>query len=472
MRSSNPFCLFAGLATLIVAGVAAASPAAAQALFRPATTADESAVAAMSDSGALPAQTVRQRLVRIDPNVLSRHVAPAGADRQANRASRANALDGVIVLNLFSDTTATFRRSDVSANDDGGYIWEGEVAGQPFHEALLIVRNGQVTGRVQLGNRIFEIKRAGNGLQRIIELDPAKFPPGGEPLVPPHALQPNSAPTESTEPEPSAKAATKATANLLVAYTAGAKKEAGSVSAIQDEITQAIALSNQAYKRAKVPLTLKLVGTVQVNYNEGGSDGSDYNKNLNDITTGNALKSVRTKRDQLKADLVSLFRKGPPNCTNCSFVCGLAWIGGSGSGIMGNVTSADAPYAYSVVGHGCAVNLAFTHELGHNMGMQHDRFIYTHPNNPNGAPTVPNPAKSIYNFGYTDLNHKIYTIMAYYVECQLKKGAGCVGVNWFSSPTIKASPGNVTIGIASGKANAADNSTRLLKTYQAVSKYR
>jgi hypothetical protein len=132
---------------------------------------------------------------------------------------------------------------------------------------------------------------------------------------------------------------------------------------------------------------------------------------------------------------------------------------------MGPVTAAYAPYGYSVVGRGiCLTDLALGHELGHNMGMQHDRFIFnqSHAAEPN----------SIYNFGYTNLQKKVHTIMAYYVQCANKWGLGvCTHINYFSSPTIRA-PGNVVIGVAVNKAGAADNARRLRTTYQAISHYR
>jgi hypothetical protein len=433
--------------------VSLADRAQAQALFRPATSVEESAAAAQI--GAASAQTIRRRIAHIDANSLARHLAPAGADLAGNRAARAKRLDGVLVLNLFPDVTETFRRSDVTAQDGGGYIWEGEVAGQQFHEALLLIQNGEIDGRVQLGNRLFEIKSVANGLHQIIEYDPSKIPQGGEPLVPPNVKA--HPPQESIETNPETLA--PATANILVAYTAGAVTEAGSLTKLKKEITVAIGLANQAYKRAKVPLTLKSVGVVKINYNEGSSAGSSYTANLNAITNGTgAFGALQTKRDQLKADLVTLIRKAAPPASG-SFVCGLAWIGGSGT--MGPVTTASAPFGYSVVGRGiCLTDLALGHELGHNMGMQHDRFQFG---------PAPN---SDYNFGYTNLQKKVHTIMAYYVQCANKWGLGvCTHINWFSSPTIRG-PNSAVIGIATNKAGAADNSKRLRTTYQAISKYR
>src|SRR4029077_16178680 len=85
-----------------------------------------------ADSGASPAavqanvpQAIRSRLVRIDANMLARHVAPTNADPANDRVAQADQLDGVVRLNLFDDTIQTFQRRNVKARPDGGFIWSG-----------------------------------------------------------------------------------------------------------------------------------------------------------------------------------------------------------------------------------------------------------------------------------------------------------------------------------------------------------
>ncbi|HET7679435.1 MAG TPA: zinc-dependent metalloprotease family protein [Xanthobacteraceae bacterium] len=435
-------------ATFTFAGTLAASsgPATAQSLFLPATASDTAAAASRSKS--VP-QAKRERLVRVDANVLTRSIAPAGADTAADRESRAKRLAGDSVrLNLFNDVSETFRRTDVKANADSGYIWEGEVPGKGVYEALLIVKNGTISGRVQLDDRLFSIDHVSGNVHRITELDPAKFPPEAPPAIPPVAsgAQPNQEP-EQNAAEEDTRANT--VIRVLVAYTGKSKIEAvASGKNILTEINKAIALANQAYKRGGMALVLQLAGTpMQVNYNENPSIFEDLENvsNINTPTNPNAFAGVRSQRTARKADLVALFRKNDPS------FCGIAWFPGSSPNAAQPMPSAaTAIFGYSVMNWTCVTNLSFHHEIGHNMGARHDRYV--------------DNAKPGYNHGFVNKPKKMRTVMAYADACSAV-GLFCTRINWFSSSTIQAT-GGVVIGSA-----ANDNTRRLKETKTAVSKY-
>jgi hypothetical protein len=424
---------------------AAGGSAAAQALFQPATTADVTA-ASSARSAAVNRQAARQRLVRVDLGVLARHVVPSAGGNAPDRLAQAQRLDGIVRMDLFADVAATFRRTDVSVEDDGVYTWEGIVDGKAFHDALLVIKNGRITGRVQLHNRLFRIDPVAGQVHRITELDAAKFPPEAHPRVrgnlPQTGLQ---APAE--DPSVAAASTARTTIRVLVAYTNAAQLEAGSAANIVDEINQAVALANQAYRRGGIPIDLVLAGApVKVVYNEG----ADIVRNLNNLTDGASFLTVRNLRTARKADLVSLFRKTDPS------FCGVAWLPGGGA--MPMPSAATKETGYSVLAHTCVTNLSFHHELGHNMGLNHDRYV---------SPGAPN---SSYNFGYVNFPQRVRTVMAYNDRC-VALGSSCTRVNWFSSPTRKAQPGDIAIGKASNTAGAADNTLRLKQTRTAISNY-
>jgi hypothetical protein len=113
---------------------------------------------------------------------------------------------------------------------------------------------------------------------------------------------------------------------------------------------------------------------------------------------------------------------------------------------------------FSVIAHGCITNLSFHHELGHNMGLQHDRYV-----------VAGNPGTNFYNFGFVNYAHRVRTIMAYNNFCA-DRGQNCTRINWFSSPTVRAT-GNVVIGRARGTTGAADNTLRLKQTRIPISQY-
>jgi hypothetical protein len=103
--------------------------------------------------------------------------------------------------------------------------------------------------------------------------------------------------------------------------------------------------------------------------------------------------------------------------------------------------------------------VTFPHELGHNMGLNHDRKTYA---SQGGG----NPPPSQYNFGYINDVAHVIDIMSYSSSC----ASACSYVNWFSTPRFKYQ-GNV-LGIAQGRAGAADATRRLTETRIAISRYR
>ena len=440
--------LLAGVICLTFFGGTASSLAAG--LFEQATPADMAAVANRRISR--DAVTVRQRFVRINQTELTRHLAPVGMDQSPERVERAQALDGNITLELFPNAVVNLRRTDVTANPDGGYVWEGADPDKAFFEALLIIENGTVYGRVQLKDRLFRISHVGAGLHLVSELDPSRFLPE----APPQQSTPNTSPIDPIERNrnelrlPSATEAPRAAAlptgvpvRVLVAYTAAARADATAQgSSIAQEINKAIVLANQAYKRGNIPIVLQAAAPTFVTYAETGNSSTD----LNALRSGPAFAAIRTKRNDVDADLVSLLVAN-------SNACGLAPLPdlNPDSGMPTPGLTSRVNDIYSVVKLDCIDNLSFHHELAHNMGLTHDRFV------------KPAAANAVYNYGYVNLPKRIRTVMAYPNKCKAV-GVNCTRVNWFSSPTVKARPGNVTIGVAQDKAGAADNTRRLKET--------
>ncbi len=396
----------------------------------------------------------RSRLVRLDAEVLASRIAPLSADNEADRAERAARLPDTLRLNLFDDVTPTLKRSSVSARADGGYTWEGIVPGQPIHEALLSVRNGQISGRVQLKDRLFSIDPIAGATHRITEVDSRSFPPEAPPRVRPQNRTESTPPTPKPDDSASEAAEASTIVRVLVAYTTRARQEVGGTSAMQAKIDQAIDLANQAYARGGIPMRLQLAGSMAVAYAEGNGTPSRFGTNLEDLTDGNQFATVRSRRNQTNADLVALLRADPTACGQ-QCVCGLAWFPGGGA--MPTPSPATRDTGFSVTAHGCITNLSFHHELGHNMGLNHDRYV--------SDPAGP----SIYNFGYVNFQQRVRTIMAYNNFCA-DRGQNCTRINWFSSPTIRAT-GDVVIGKARNTAGAADNTLRLKQTRTPISQY-
>jgi hypothetical protein len=122
-------------------------------------------------------------------------------------------------------------------------------------------------------------------------------------------------------------------------------------------------------------------------------------------------------------------------------------------------SSGTSSIAFSAVNFSCVSNYSVHHEIGHNMGLRHDRYVDSSPG-------------LGYNFGYTNntVGCKIRSVMAYNNACT---GSGCIRINYFSTGAFKIKKGakQCAIGVKKGQSKAADNSQRLRETKQTVSTY-
>jgi hypothetical protein len=186
----------------------------------------------------------------------------------------------------------------------------------------------------------------------------------------------------------------------------------------------------------------------QVNYTPATADMSvaSLTGPLNDITQGNGVFSgIAALRKQYGADLVHLIVYPTTTVSSC----------GGGKGWLANPLSPD--YGYSVTyDHGnsaisCNLNdLAVAHELGHNMGLDHDRAHASY-------------IDAGYAYGYAIIG-KFADIMSFgYVNAPV--------LAKFSTPNLICGPDSVPCGIAPGQPNAADAAQTLNDNREAVAAF-
>ena len=202
--------------------------------------------------------------------------------------------------------------------------------------------------------------------------------------------------------------------DVAVFWTPAAREAAGGTSDIEAAIDLMVAETNQAYVDSGVQQRIVLVAREETSYSESESSIVDLRRLAN--PSDGYLDGVHPIRDVIGADSVHLI-------VERATVQGVAFL---------------APRADSAFGLTCrrCGGLTFAHELGHNMGLSHDRFEQCGSGSCTGNPHYP------YGFGYVNQRAfqpsarstaRWYTIMAYPNQCT-SEGVSCRQVALFSDP--------------------------------------
>lgn len=300
------------------------------------------------------------------------------------------------------------------------FVWRGKLkAGKFVGDVVLTFNKGSVSGLIYSPDAVYEIAPKGE-TNILIELDQSLFPPcAGEIEGEKTMAQRVTVPSGSSD--------SGDRIDVLVLYTAAVRTSAGGDTQAQTIAQQAIAATNTAYINSKVRQRVRLVGAELTALNETGTFGTELSNLRGDV-------SANSRRNLLNADLVDML-------TNSTAACGIGYLMGS---LPGNANN-----GFTVTARTCAVgNLSFAHELGHNMGSQHN------PENGSG-PTFP------YAFGHY-VNGVFRTVMSYSDPCT----SGCTRVAHFSNPVINYN------GYATGIDNARDNARSINNTADSIANYR
>jgi hypothetical protein len=181
--------------------------------------------------------------------------------------------------------------------------------------------------------------------------------------------------------------------DLMMLYT--------TVNQTADYAKQRIALlttaTNQAYKDSGINMTLRVVYTESTAYSESVSNSQALDDLANDR---NLFAGVSAKRVQYGADLVFLFR---PLYAQTHGSCGTTYLefanGNPANKWLGYGTIGDGSSKDAMTGYYCAMN-TYTHEIGHSLGLVHDR-EYSN-------------ASGVFNYSYAWGNQGSFgTIMSY-----------------------------------------------------------
>jgi hypothetical protein len=172
------------------------------------------------------------------------------------------------------------------------------------------------------------------------------------------------APSAGTNTTPAATGAS--VVDLMVVYTTAGQ----AANYAKQRITLLVTASNQAYIDSNIKMKLRLVYTEPTTYVDNNSNSQALTDLANDR---GAFAGISKKRVQYGADLVFLFR---PLYAQTAGSCGTTYVefarGGPANKWLGYGTIGDGSSKDALKNYYCAIN-TFTHEIGHSLGLAHDR---------------------------------------------------------------------------------------------------
>ncbi|MCD9146154.1 zinc-dependent metalloprotease, partial [Streptomyces albireticuli] len=214
--------------------------------------------------------------------------------------------------------------------------------------------------------------------------------------------------------------------DMIVGYTPAAERRVGGQQAVEARIQQAEAFINQAFASSNVPASVHIIGFYRASnypYNRDEIASVLFGKlsNANDPQLG---RQAHQLREEYGVDLIGLFFDVPPGQSS-----------GQGS-LPGPNTQRWDREAFSVTDVQSVVDwYNFGHEVGHNLGLWHDRITLK---GQVSEEYIKANVNAPYGHGYITPNRRWHTLMAYSSSC----GQPCAPVNQYSNTenTINGQP--------------------------------
>ena len=296
----------------------------------------------------------------------------------------------------------TVRRAifDRTTRTPRGFILTGALENVPASQVTIVVNDGVVAGSVLTPFEAYAMWPAGPGMVSLTRIDRAEFPPLDQPVgssAPLRKADRNSG-VQRTEEDTS-------TIDLAAFWTRKVRAAEGGTDKVRALIDAGVANVNAALERSGASVRFQLVAAVELDYEETGDSHLDLAR-FSRPADGH-MDEVPAIAASYAADVSYLFvTEGT--------------VSGTASGELGLV------YWWSVL------SLVFPHELGHNLGLQHDRFTEIRAG---GEPTG-------YDHGYVnqvpfeaggDTTRGWLTVMAYSGQCG-NANVHCPWLPYFSNP--------------------------------------
>ncbi len=234
---------------------------------------------------------------------------------------------------------------------------KGHLYEMPDSSFNIVVNEDVAVGviRTSSPNEFYQIHYLGDGTHMVSRIDPRFYPPEDDECFPANEVdspgedEPENNPggyTEKSEAFTESCTQPEAVFDVLMAYTNLARQAMGGTSAAIAQCQLAIDVANDAYDDSQVTARMRLVHTMEVDFNEPG-DQCDW------LDWLDSQPAVTTARNTYRADFVNMLTSTGSGCGRCN---------------------ANESRAYTVARWDRAVNTwTLAHEIGHNIGCQHNR---------------------------------------------------------------------------------------------------
>ena len=327
---------------------------------------------------------------------------------------------GTLRLNLFDDEVVEVQIERVRPTRSGYYV-SGHPIGAEWGEARLVANGPVLVGTVVMPGAKFTIRSSGFGRLVIREIDPSMEALECEMNVVSLAVRPERAisfgdqPVSPSNPStpPSSEVPTEdgSEIRILVLYTRAMQSAEGGPDAMTALVDLLVQSANEAFEEGGITPRLVLAHSEVVDYVAQGVT-ADLAR-LSSPDDGH-LDGIHALRNEHAADLVHL----------------LTGVGGGGSALRLFRESVSDETGFAVMRS--RSEEVYVHELGHNLGLVHDRYEHG---------TVSSP---IYHYAYGYVNKRAFgadardtarwrTIMSYNDRCR-DAGFDCEWLLRFSNP--------------------------------------